>query len=97
VNKSGAMIFFDAASPVQFQGTDQLQTDLGTKLTIGDGGLFSQPLQQIINVDASHEYASCQNRLSVINTPAGLYWISQNQGKIFSMAGGLKEVSNVNM
>jgi hypothetical protein len=97
VNKSGAMIFFDAASPVQFQGLDQLQTDLGTKLTIGDGGLFSQPLQQIINVDASHEYASCQNRLSVINTPAGLYWISQNQGKIFSMAGGLKEVSNVNM
>jgi hypothetical protein len=97
VNKSGAMIFFDAASPVQFQGTDQLQTDLGTKLTIGDGGLFSQPMQQIINVDASHEYASCQNRLSVINTPAGLYWISQNQGKIFSMVGGLKEVSNVNM
>lgn len=97
VNKSGAMIFFDAASPVQFQGLDQLQTDLGTKLTIGDGGLFSQPMQQIINVDASHEYASCQNRLSVINTPAGLYWISQNQGKIFSMSGGLKEVSNVNM
>jgi hypothetical protein len=97
VNKSGAMIFFDAASPVQFQGTDQLQTSLGTKLTIGDGGLFSQPLQQVINVDLSHEYGSCQNRLSVINTPAGLYWISQNQGKIFSMADGLTEISNINM
>ena len=97
VNKSGAMIFFDAASPVQFQGTDQLQTDLGTKLTIGDGGLFSQPMQQIVNTDASYEYASCQNRLSVINTPAGIYWMSQNQGKIFLMGGGLKEVSNINM
>ena len=97
VNKSGAMIFFDAASPVQFQGTDQLQTDLGTKLTIGDGGLFSQPMQQIVNTDASYEYASCQNRLSVINTPVGIYWMSQNQGKIFLMAGGLKEVSNINM
>jgi hypothetical protein len=97
VNKNGAMIFFNAASPVQFQGLDQLQTDLGTKLTIGDGGLFSQPLQQIINVDASHEYASCQNRMSVINTPAGLYWISQNQGKIFNYAGGLKEISNIDL
>jgi len=97
VNKSGAMIFFDAASPVQFQGTDQLQTDLGTKLTIGDGGLFSQPLQRLVNTDASYEYASCQNRLSVINTPAGLYWISQNQGKIFNLSGGIKEISNINM
>jgi hypothetical protein len=97
VNKSGAMIFFDAASPVQFQGTDQLQTDLGTKLTIGDGGLFSQPMQALINVDTSHEYASCQNRLSIINTPAGLYWISQNQGKVFNLSGGIKELSNTNL
>jgi hypothetical protein len=94
VNKSGAMIFFDAASPVQFQGLDQLQTDLGTKLTIGDGGLFSQPVQALINVDTSHEYASCQNRLSVINTPAGVFWISQNQGKVFSLTDSIKELSN---
>ena len=95
INKSGALIFFDAASPVQFQGTDQLETGLGTKLTIGDGGLFSQPMQALINVDSSHEYASCQNRLSVVNTPAGVYWISQNQGKVFTLAGGgVKEVSN---
>jgi len=91
------MIFFDAASPVQFQGTDQLQTDLGTKLTIGDGGLFSQPMQAILNVDSSHEYASCQNRLTVINTPAGLFWMSQNQGKVFSFGDGVKEVSNINL
>ena len=97
INKSGAIIFFDSASPVQFQGTDQLQTGLGTKLTIGDGGLFSQPLQAVVNVESSHEYGSCQNRLSVINTPAGVFWISQNQGKIFTLGEGIKEISNINM
>jgi hypothetical protein len=94
INKSGALIFFDAASPVQFQGTDQLQTGLGTKLTIGDGGLFSQPVQSIVNTDNSYEYGSCQNRLSVINSPGGTYWISQNQGKIFTLGDGVKEISS---
>jgi hypothetical protein len=102
INKSGAIIFFDAASPVQFQGTDQLETGLGTKLTIGDGGLFSQPLQALINVEASHEYGACQNRLSVINTPAGIFWINQNQGKILTVVSSksgqsIKEVSNINL
>ena len=86
-------MFFDTASPQMFQGLDQLQTDLGTKLTIGDGGLFSQPPQQIVNADMPYEYASCQNRLSVMNTPAGVFWISANQGKVFSYLGGLKEIS----
>jgi hypothetical protein len=95
INKSGAIIFFENASPVEFQGTDQLQTGLGTKLTIGDGGLFTQPLQAVTNADNSYEHGSCQNRLSVINTPAGLFWISQNQGKIFTMAqGGIKAISD---
>jgi len=93
VNKSGAIIFFDASSPVMFQGTDTLETGLGTKLVIGDGGLFAQPLQNIVNADAPYEYASCQDRLSVINTPLGIYWISQNQGKIFSYTNGLNELS----
>jgi len=97
INKSGAIIFFDTASPVQFQGLDQLETDLGTKLTIGDGGLFSQPMQSVINADSPYEYASCQDRLSVINTSAGLYWISQNQGKIFKIAGSIEEVSLDNL
>ncbi len=93
VGKSGALIFFENESPVQFQGLDQLETTSGVKLTIGDGGLFSQPLQNIVNADKPYEYASCQDRLSVINTPAGIFWISQNQGKIFSFQGGLAEIS----
>lgn len=93
VNKSGALIFFETESPVQFQGLDQLETTGGTKLTIGDGGLFTQPLQNIVNADRPYEYASCQDRLSVINTPTGVYWISQNQGKVFNFQSGLDEIS----
>jgi hypothetical protein len=94
VGKNGAIILFENESPVQFLGVDTLQTDSGTKITLGDGGLFSQALQNLINTDEPIEYGSCQNRLSVINTPAGLFWMSQNQGKIFSLEGGVKEISN---
>lgn len=97
VNKNGALIFFDSGSPVQFQGADQLETDLGTKLTIGDGGLFSQPMQNVVNADKSYEYGSCQDSMSIINTPMGIYWISQNQGKILKIGEGIEEISLDNM
>lgn len=98
IGKNGAMILFRNESPVQFAGVDTLQTDGGTKLTIGDGGLFSQPLQNLVNADDPHEYGSCQNRLSVVNTPTGLYYMSQNQGKIFIASGnGIQEISNQRM
>jgi hypothetical protein len=97
INKSGALILFEHDSPVMFQGTDQLQTDLGTKLTIGDGGLFSQPVQNIMNAERLFEYGSSQNRLSIINTPVGAFWISQNQGKIFSLTSALDELSMQNL
>lgn len=97
VNKSGAIIFFDAASPVQFQGTDSLQTGLNTKLIIGDGGLFSQPLQAMVNADKPFEYGSCQDRLSVMNTAAGLFWISQNQGKIYQLTEGIEDITTEEM
>jgi hypothetical protein len=93
IGKNGAFILFENEAPVSVPGVDTLQTDAGTKITIGDGGLFSQPLQNLVNADQPYEYGSCQNRLSVINTPAGLYWICQNQGKIFEYAEGLTEIS----
>jgi hypothetical protein len=97
IAKNGAMMLFEAESPIVFQGTDTLQTEAGTKVTIGDGGLFNQALQNIVNADTSYEYASCQNRLSVINTPAGLFWMSRNQGKIFSYTGQLEDISQQGM
>ena len=97
INKSGLFITFKNASPVMYQGVDTLETDLGTKVTIGDGGLFSQPPQSATNADRPYEYGSSQNRLSIVATPAGIYYVSQNQGKIFQYSGGLKEISQTGM
>ena len=98
INKSGAIIFFPYLSPQMFQGLDTLKTGLDTKLTIGDGGLFSQPFQNVANSDLSNEYGSCESLRSVINTPMGLFYISQAQGKIFNYAGkGLEAISNNGM
>ena len=98
INKSGAIVFFPYLSPQMFQGLDTLQTGLDTKITIGDGGLFSQPFQNITNSDLSNEYGSCENLRSVMNTPMGLFYISQAQGKIFHYAGqSLNPISNKGM
>ena len=52
---------------------------------------------QVVNSDDSYEYGSCQNKWSVINTPIGLFWISQNQGKIFHYSNKLEDITNYNM
>jgi hypothetical protein len=97
VNKTGALFMMNYESPVQFLGVDQLQTDGGTKITIGDGGLFNQALQSIVNSDDSYEYGSCQSRYSVQATTHGVFWVSQNQGKVFQFAGQLDEISKYGM
>ena len=98
INKNGIFITFKNDSPLMYQGVDSLQTDLNTKITIGDGGLFSQPEQSVTNSDKPYEYGSSQNRLSVINTPAGLYYVSQNQAKIYQYGGNqLKEISQIGL
>lgn len=94
VHKSGAIIYFDNDSPVMFQGVDTLQTEGGIKVTIGDGGLFQQPLQSTSNADSMYEYGACQNKGSIIGLPSGVYSISQNQGKIFQYGPGLNEISS---
>ena len=95
IGKSGALILFQHDSPVMFQGTETLETNIGTKLTIGDGQLFNQPLQSIVNTDEAYEYGSCQDKFSVVNTPVGVYYICQNQGKIFSLGQTLEEISAI--
>lgn len=94
ISKNGAIIFFPYQSPQIFQGVDTLQTDLGTKLTIGDGGLFSQPFQNVANSDLPNEYGSCESARTVINTPLGLFYLSQAQGKVFHYTGSLDNIAN---
>tara|TARA_R100000951_G_scaffold115070_1_gene121967 strand:- start:1940 stop:8155 length:6216 start_codon:yes stop_codon:yes gene_type:complete len=98
INKNGAIVFFPYLSPQMFPGTDVLKTGLDTKITIGDGGLFAQPMQNIANADLSNEYGSNESLRSAMNTPQGLFFISQAQGKIFQYAGkGLDPISNRGM
>ena len=98
VGKTGAVIMLEHGAPMLFQGVETLDLNGGTKLSIGDGQLFNaQPLQNLSNADTQFEYGSCQNRLSVINTPAGLFYMSQNQGKIFSYGQGLEDISKSGM
>ena len=98
ISRNGALILFENDAPAQFLGVDVLETDAGTKLTIGDGGLFSQPMQFLSNADAEFQHGSCQNRLSITNTPAGIYYMSQSQGKVFAIgANGLEEISAAGM
>ena len=93
IGKNGALMLFDRDSPVQIQGTETLESDMGTKITVGDGALFNKPLQALINTDQSYEYGSCQDKFSILNTPAGIYWVSQSLGKIFTVGQGLEEIS----
>tara|TARA_R110001606_G_scaffold57413_1_gene138488 strand:+ start:2264 stop:8611 length:6348 start_codon:yes stop_codon:yes gene_type:complete len=98
MNKNGAIVFFPYLSPQMFQGVDTLRLGSNNNITIGDGKLFSQPFQNIANSDLSNEYGSCENLRSVINTPSGLFYISQAQGKIFQYAGrSLNPISNSGM
>ena len=98
IAKNGALILFDNDSPVQFLSSESLELGSGTKITIGDGALFSQAMQNLSNADSQFKHGSCQSRLSITNTPVGIYYISQAQGKIFGVDGnGIQEVSAAGM
>jgi hypothetical protein len=85
-SKTGALILLNDQAPLSFTGIEQISSSNGTNYTVGNGNLFDQPLQQVTNVDGSYQYGSCQNRLSIISTPYGVMWASQNTGKIFHYA-----------
>ena len=97
INKTGALIMLERQSPIQIMGVDSLQTDTGIKVTIGDGGLFNQPIQNLVNSDQIYEYGSCQSRWGITSTPQGVFYVSQDQGKIFSYTGQLEEISRAGM
>jgi hypothetical protein len=96
--KTGMFITFKNDSPLIYQGVDTLQLEAsGTKVTVGDAGLFNQAPQNVVVSEKSYEYGSAQNKYSVISTPAGLYYVSADQGKIFAFRTGLEEISQDGM
>jgi hypothetical protein len=99
INKTGALVLFPKLSPQIFTGNDVLTTDAGTKVTVGDGGLFvDRNWKELVNSDVSHEYGSSESSRGVLNTPMGLFYISQEQGKIFQTQGSqLINITNTGM
>ena len=93
VSSTGIMLLFQNQSPGVYPGVDELQLKSGTTVTVGDGGLFARQMQSYSNADEELEYGSCQSRRGVLNTPHGLFFISQEQGKIFKTNKGLQELS----
>jgi hypothetical protein len=96
VNKTGALFMMARQSPLMFMGVEELKLDgTGAKITIGDGALFSGPqqLQSLVNADESYEYGSCQGRYATLSCVHGVFWVSQDQGKVFQYAGGVNEIS----
>jgi len=95
--KTGMIVTFEDASPLMYGGVDQREDYIGVAATVGDGLLFSATPRNVTAADSKYEYGSAQDRLGVISTPLGLYYISQQQGKIFSFGDSLQEISSVNM
>lgn len=92
LNKTGALILFEDSEPKEMMGVDTLQTDGGTKVTVGDGGLFQQPLRSPANADDVNAYGSSSSHNAAVNTPFGLFYVSERNGKIMHMAGQIREL-----
>lgn len=95
IRDTGGIILFYNQSPLFIQGVDTLRTDNMIAITLGDGGLFNQATRSVSNSELFFEFGSCSDIRSVINSPFGLYYVSNNQGKIYQFAGeALEEVTN---
>ena len=98
LNVLGALILFEDLEPIQFVGTDTFESKGGVKYTSGDGGLFLQNPQSIVNADDSFEYGTCTSYRSAVNTPYGLFWMSQKTGKVLAYNGdSIDEISRNGM
>lgn len=99
VNSSGALVLYEDFSPSQFVGVDTLKTDTGnTKITIGDGGLFANNIQSLANAEDVMEYGASISNRATLNTPYGLFYVSQKAGKVIQYGSqGLQEISSSGM
>jgi hypothetical protein len=88
LHKTGALFLMENSSPMMFAGVETIASKNATEYTIGTGLLFNQTLQSINNIDDAYEYGSCQSRQGVVNTPHGIFWVSEDTGKIFNLKAG---------
>lgn len=90
------LFLFDKASPYVTLGVDTLQTDQGTKVLLGDGGLFAQRPQKLLDVE--YGYGSSQSKFCWTSTQFGGFYVSQTSGSVFLFDGQrINEVSSNGM
>lgn len=90
--ENDALILFKNSSPVTFVAGTELLTSQelqqNMRLTVGSAELFNKKNMRHIMGNDSFEYGSCQDSLSAISSPAGVFYISQDQGKILQYKSG---------
>jgi len=95
LDRSRLLFLFDSGSPQITLGVDTLQTDGATKILLGDGGLFAQDPQDMIDTD--YVYGSCESKYAVTSTHYGTFFVSQRQGRVFSVNPGFEDLSKNGM
>ena len=94
IGNNAFMLFLRNDAPVLVSNTMTLQTTTGSSITVGDGSMFNQDPKPLLTTDAVHERGACQNFYSVIYTPVGIFWVGQNQNKIYTSADNVTPISN---
>lgn len=95
IDNQQIMFLFDKEGPYVTIGRDELQTEGGIKVTIGDAGLFARPPRPLVYTD--YHYGNSQSKWSFVNTQFGSFYTSQRQGRIFNWRGKLDEISRNGM
>ena len=86
IDNQQIIFFFDKSGPYITIGRDELELDdSGTKVTIGDAGLFARPPRPILFTD--YKLGSSTSRFSFKPTAYDNYFVSQTPGKVFQQQG----------
>jgi hypothetical protein len=92
IDNQQIIFLFDKSGPYVSIGRDELQTENGIKVTIGDAGLFARPPRPIEYTN--YGFAASTSRFAFKPTAYGNYYASQKGGKVFSQYGlKLKDIS----
>lgn len=92
IDNQQIIFLFDKSGPYTTIGRDELQTEGGIKVTIGDNGLFAREPRPLTYT--SYSFGSSTSRFSFKPTAYGNYYISPNTGKIFKQSQQeVKEIS----
>jgi hypothetical protein len=92
IDNQQLIFLFDKSGPYVSIGRDELQTQNGIKVTIGDAGLFARPPRPIEYTN--YGFAASTSRFAFKPTAYGNYYVSQQGGKVFSQYGmKLKDIS----